>query len=306
MLLLMPIVRAAVDSVSPTAESRNIPIQLRSSATSATVIGEAGRLQQVLSNVIFNAVKFSKDGDVVDVSVDQNGPFTRIMVCDYGQGISPEFLPYVFERFRQADGSTTRRYGGLGLGLAIARHILQLHDGTISVCSDGPGRGTRVTIELPVVARHDASGAIQTLSETSTKSRPAGPSRLLSGMQILAVDDHEETLDLLAALLEQEAAIVRRCRSAAEALNALDDFDADVLIADIAMPREDGCMLLQRMHERGKLMPAIAVTACVRREDRARILDAGFDLFLPKPIDPAILIRSLFQISRRHAASSDT
>ena len=304
---LIRLVRAAIESVRPAAEERHIEITLRSVPVTEIVFADIGRLQQVLSNVLSNAVKFSRDGGLIDVLLEQAGPAARLVITDTGQGISPDFLPYVFERFRQGDGSKTRRHGGLGLGLSIAKHILELHDGSISVHSDGVGLGTRVTIDLPTVVRgwerKAAAGVENTVDHRIVEPET---SVSLAGIRVLSVDDHEDSLDLLDRLLSNEGITVRRCRSAAEAMNSVQEFDPDLLIADIAMPEEDGCSLLQRLGtERGKSMPAIAVTACVRQEDRERIKDAGFTVCLPKPLEPADLIRAIAQVCRRARAVTD-
>jgi CheY-like chemotaxis protein len=261
------------------------------------VLADIGRLQQVLSNVLSNAMKFSHDGGFIDISLEPAAANARLVIVDTGQGISPDFLPYVFERFRQGDGSKTRKHGGLGLGLSIAKHILELHDGSIFVHSDGVGFGTRVTIDLPIAIRSEERKAASLESMIEDGVFQSQPSSGLAGIRVLAVDDHEDTLDLLASLLADEAMVVLCCQSAAEAMNTVDEFDPDVLIADIAMPEEDGYSLLRRLRlERGKSIPAIALTACVRPEDRERIDDSGFAVCLPKPLEPADLIRAI-----RHA-----
>jgi PAS domain S-box-containing protein len=288
---LPAVIQAALESVRPAAERKRIQLQLRFTAYDLTTLGDSGRLQQVMLNILSNAVKFSLEGSLVDIALGKDGSEGRIIVTDTGQGIAAEFLPHVFERFRQADGSTTRKHGGLGLGLSIAKDILALHGGSISVVSDGPGLGTQVMVRLPLVT-----------SESTSADKGAGlvaPSsaKKLRGIRALAVDDHQETLDLMGLLLENEGAVVQRCNSAAEAVLALDNFEPDVLIADLAMPDEDGCTLLKRLRtERHMTMPAIAVTACLRDEDRERIREAGFAAQLPKPFDPDVLIHSLVRV----------
>jgi len=290
---LSAIIQAALESVRPAAERKRIQLQIRFTAYDLTTLGDSGRLQQVMLNVLSNAVKFSLEGGLVDVCLGKDGSEARITITDTGQGIGPEFLPHVFERFRQADGSTTRKHGGLGLGLSIARDILTLHGGLISVQSDGPGLGTQVKVQLPLISSGYASADKGAALVTPSSAKK------LRGIRALAVDDHQETLDLMALLLENQGAVVQRCNSAAEAVRALDSFDPDVLIADLAMPDEDGCTLLKRLRtERGKTMPAIAVTACLRDEDRERIRDAGFAAQLPKPFDPDVLIHSLVRVCR--------
>jgi PAS domain S-box-containing protein len=294
---LIRLVQSAIDTVRPAAEERRIQITLRSTPTTEIVLADIGRLQQVLSNVLSNAMKFSHDGGFIDISLEPAAANARLVIVDTGQGISPDFLPYVFERFRQGDGSKTRKHGGLGLGLSIAKHILELHDGSIFVHSDGVGFGTRVTIDLPIAIRSEERKAASLESMIEDGVFQSQPSSGLAGIRVLAVDDHEDTLDLLASLLADEAMVVLCCQSAAEAMNTVDEFDPDVLIADIAMPEEDGYSLLRRLRlERGKSIPAIALTACVRPEDRERIDDSGFAVCLPKPLEPADLIRAI-----RHA-----
>ena len=300
---LIRLVQSAIESVRPAAEERHIQITLRSAPTTEIVLADIGRLQQVLSNVLSNAMKFSRAGGCIDVLLEQTGSAARLVIADTGQGISPDFLPYVFERFRQGDGSKTRKHGGLGLGLSIAKHILELHDGSISVQSDGVGHGTRVTIDLPIAVRREEQkpAGLESMVEGGVfESEPSGG---LAGIRVLAVDDHEDTLELLASLLTGESIIVLCCQSAGEAMNSVDEFDPEVLIVDIAMPEEDGCSLLRRLRtERGKSIPAIALTACVRPEDRQRIHDSGFAVCLPKPLEPADLIRAIRHVCHHKLA----
>jgi PAS domain S-box-containing protein len=297
-VLLQQIVQAAIDSVRPAAGNKRIDLNLRLPQQGVTVLGDAIRLQQVVTNILSNAVKFSVNGGRIDVFLDRDAAFGRIIVSDNGQGIDPEFLPHVFERFRQGDGSATRKHGGLGLGLAIAKHIVELHAGSISVYSDGPGCGARVTIYMPAIAGPSMRG------DPGSRRSESIPSRPLAGVRILAVEDHADTLDLFANVLEREMAVVRRCSSASEALGAIGEFKPDMVVADIAMPGEDGCALLRELRTQGQLMPAIAVTACVRPEDRARIIEAGFDFYLPKPVEPDVLVRALAQVRTVRAATS--
>ena len=290
-VLLSAIIQAALDSVGPAAEHKQIEFSTRISSHRATTLGDFERLQQVILNILSNAVKFSPPGTGIEIVFEDDGSEARLTVTDKGHGISPEFLPYVFERFRQADSSTTRKHGGLGLGLSIAKDILELHGGSISVHSDGAGLGTQVTARLPIIMTESIIAGAGV-----TESVPVRP---LNGIRALAVDDHAETLEMLGTLLEGEGAIVRCCGSAAEAILALTDFDPDVLVADIAMPDEDGCSLLMRLRtEHGKTMPAIAVTACVRQEDRERISNAGYDIQISKPLAADALIRALARLCR--------
>jgi len=217
------------------------------------------------------------------VRIERRDDLARIVVSDTGTGIAREFLPHVFERFRQADGSTTRRHGGLGLGLAIVRHIVEVHGGTVSADSAGAGQGATFTVEIPISAesgRHDGASD----GETDGVPRP------LRGVRVLVVDDEADARELMKVILEQAGARVVAVDSAAAALTAVDTVHPAVLISDIAMPGDDGYTLLGTLRERGIDIPAVAVTAYGRPEDRQRAVSAGFQLHVPKPIEPKLFV----------------
>ncbi len=283
---LESVLEASVNVVRPTAEAKNIRIELTFDQEPLSVSGDANRLQQVFWNVLSNAVKFTPPGGTVSVRLRKADSHVSIDVADTGVGISPEFLPYVFDRFRQADSTSTRRQGGLGLGLAIARHLIEIHGGSIEVWSEGEGKGATFTVKLPIVG----SGLVPpTLvpEKQSTATPSPFPKELLSDVKVLIVDDDEDTLELLGAALKQRSADVTKVTSVKEALAAIKRDKPDVLISDIAMPNEDGYELIEQVIalDLQPRIPAIAITAYARDEDRERALAAGFQRYLSKPVE---------------------
>jgi CheY-like chemotaxis protein len=263
------------------------------------ISGDANRLQQVVWNLLSNAVKFTESGGRVCVKVSQVGSAVEISVSDTGQGISPEFLPYVFERFRQADSTTTRQHGGLGLGLAIARHLVEIHGGSIKAESKGQGRGATFRIRLPLVDA--AAGAADFGDEDQFKM--AKSPQLLSGLNVLLVDDDSDTLTLMATALTKRQANVTAVSSAGEAIQAITRKRPDVLVSDIAMPDEDGYGLIEKIRrlENGETqnIPAVAITAYAKEEDRERALSSGFQIYLAKPVELTELISVVARAARR-------
>jgi CheY-like chemotaxis protein/anti-sigma regulatory factor (Ser/Thr protein kinase) len=256
--------------------------------------GDRRRLHQVLGNILSNAVKFTPDGGRIELDCGVEDDWVRIEVRDTGAGITPEFLPYVFDRFRQADSRSTRRYGGLGLGLAIARHLVEQHGGEIRAHSDGLGCGTTIIVRLP--ACHAPSFVDRVPARAPVADEPR-----LDGLVALVVDDHRDSRELLAAVLEDRGAAVVQCERAADALDALSRGRIDLLVADIAMPEIDGYDLVRRLRAQGVRTPAIAVTAYARPEDRQKALAAGYAACCAKPIDTSHvleIIRAL-PLSRR-------
>ncbi len=298
-LEVVPVVENAINVVRPTADAKGIRIETYFDSTPAMISGDANRLQQVVWNLLSNAVKFTNTGGRVCVKVSQAGPAVEISVLDTGQGIDAEFLPYVFDRFRQADSTTTRQHGGLGLGLAIARHLVEIHGGSIKAESLGTGRGAKFTIRLPLA---DAKAGAGEFGEASKFTLARSP-QLLSGVNVLLVDDDSDTLTLMATALTRRQANVTAVSSAGEAIRAITQKRPDVLISDIAMPDEDGYGLIEKIRrlENGETeqIPAVAITAYAKDEDRERALSAGFQIYLAKPVELTELISVVARAARR-------
>lgn len=267
------------------------------------IAGDEDRLQQVVWNLLANAVKFTPSGGHVRVRAARVGPHVEITVADTGAGIHAEFLPHVFERFRQADATTTRAHGGLGLGLAIVRHLVEMHGGTVRAESEGPGQGATFTVTLPVraVAAAGQGGASR---EAAVRAVSATRDALaLTGMRVLVVDDEADARELLVTVLEQFGAEPRAAGSVAEALEVLEELRPDVIVSDIGMPGEDGYVLLRKVRmleaARGSpCIPAVALTAYARGEDRRRALMAGFRMHVAKPVEPVELAEAIARAAR--------
>jgi PAS domain S-box-containing protein len=292
-LLLSDVIRAALDTVRPMVEAKGLRVQLKPDPAGSAIRGDAGRLQQVVWNLLSNAAKFTPPGGRITLQLARVDEHVELQVSDTGQGIEPAFLPYVFDRFRQADSSSHRAHGGLGLGLAIVRHVVELHGGTVRAASLGGGQGATFTVRLPVATV--VSGAGQEAAPVETAELD-GEALSLQGRRVLVVDDQPAILDLLADLLTAEGASVQVCASAAEGLALLRSWGPDVLLSDIAMPGQDGYWLIEQVRqlppEEGGATPAVALTAYVRMEDRLRVLAAGFQQYVPKPLD-AVELRSV-------------
>ena len=233
----------------------------------------------------------------MQLKLDRVGSTAQITVTDTGEGISPDFLPYIFNRFQQGDGTTTRRHGGLGLGLAIARHLVEMHGGTIEAASEGLDKGAKFTVAFPLVALRSASGSLVSSNLVSTAQESASNGKheaSLKGLRILAIDDEPDVRDMLQTLLEDCGATVLTASSAKEGLEALAAWKPHVLISDIGMPEEDGYSLIRKIRalspEQGADVPAIALTGYVRVEERMRALEAGYQMFVPKPVETSELI----------------
>ncbi|KYF59411.1 hypothetical protein BE08_22050 [Sorangium cellulosum] len=305
-LLIDPgaVVGAAVESLRPTADAKGVALELAVGARDARLLGDATRLQQVFWNLVSNAVKFTPAGGVVRVSVAQRGADLHVDVSDTGQGIRPDFLPFVFDRFSQADSSTTRRHGGLGLGLAIVRHLVELHGGRISARSEGEGRGATFEVALPVAdaAQSERDGLFRARNGAAPDRAPPGaPGKRIDGVRVLVVDDEDDAGEIAGSMLRELGGEPRVVRSAEEALRALAEFRPDILISDLGMPHEDGFALMHRVRalppDAGSAIPAIAITAYARREDRQRALAAGFHVYLTKPIDAAALSEAVSSLA---------
>ena len=283
------VMRSAIEIVDPDAAAKRIAIDVSIDAEAGRLRGDGGRLQQVLWNLLSNAVKFTPAGGRIRVRVRANGPRMILTVTDSGTGIPREFLPFVFEPFRQADASATRKHGGLGLGLAIAKQLVEAHGGTVSVASGVEGTGATFTVNLPALPRAPAP-----LLSTGAVVPPV-PSSLV-GLSVLVVDDDEASRSVVAAHLEHHRATVLTAASAAEALDVLARVRVDVLLADVAMPGEDGYSLLRKLRlieSPARAIPAAALTAFARAEDRRDALAAGFQMHLSKPIDASSLVAAV-------------
>ena len=282
---LVSIVNRAVDSIRPAAEARGVLIERRFDTPAQLTSGDGDRLQQVVWNLLTNAVKFTPSGGTVTISLERHTLLDELTIRDTGIGIEPAFLPHVFDTFRQADASSTRAHGGLGLGLSIVRHLVEMHGGAVEAQSAGTGQGSTFTVRLPVRQAETLVPETPTHDPIKTKT--------LSGALILVVDDDADSRDLLTSVFESAGATVRAVASAAEALSAAVERPPDALVSDIAMPGQDGCSLLVQMKEGlGPRAPraAVAVTAFAAERDRQATAAAGFDRHIAKPFDPLALV----------------
>lgn len=292
---LAAVAQGALDAVRPLAAAKGVELALSADPTAIEpVSGDPGRLQQVIWNVVANAIKFTPEGGRVDVFIEFSAGCMQLRVVDTGQGISPDFLPHVFDRFRQGDSATTRRETGLGLGLAIVRQIVQLHGGTVDADSPGEGYGATFTIRLPVAVGFAQVGPTGALGER--RSPDMVPTRL-DNLRVLVVDDSDDGRALTSFVLTEAGASVRAVRSVPEALAILEREQPDALVSDIGMPDKDGYALIRqiRQHEaeHGGFLPAVALTGYARTSDRTRILAAGFQALVTKPLDPVELTRAI-------------
>ena len=298
---LVHIVQHAVDALRLASEAKVVTILATLDENAEPIMGDPHRLQQVVWNLLSNAIKFTPKGGRIQLIMERTESNLKLVVVDTGRGIAPAFLAHVFERFKQADGATTRAFGGLGLGLAISRHIVELHGGTIEVESKGEGLGSTFTVLLPVSPiRPDSRASAARLSPSPTE--PFEIREELKDLKVLVVDDEEDARDLLVAVLEKCGAIVAFAGSAAEAMEKFLLDRPDVLISDIGMPGEDGYELIRKVraldHAAGANIPAAALTAYARAEDRRKALDAGFMMHLPKPVEPAELVAVVANLTR--------
>ena len=298
---LLAVIDAALASARPTATAKNITLRQTLAPLPALSPGDADRLQQVVWNLLSNAIKFTpRDGEVT-VRARQDETHTEIDVADTGVGIQPDFLPFVFDRFRQSDATTTRSHGGLGLGLSISRHLVEMHGGTVAAASAGEGRGATFTVSLPLEL--PAGHTLERDRPNALDGVPvAGPGAGgLANVRVLVVDDESDSRRVVVRVLTRAGAEVREADSARGVTDILAEFPADVLISDIAMPGEDGYSLIRRLRASANVMwrtlPAMALTAFARPEDRAQSLAAGFQLHLPKPFDPAALLAGVASLA---------
>ncbi|MBN8711847.1 MAG: hypothetical protein BGO12_15780 [Verrucomicrobia bacterium 61-8] len=302
---LSSVISAAVESVSPSADLKQITITKAIDPAAAEIRGDPTRLQQVIWNLLTNAIKFTPKDGSVDILLDQYEDYARISVRDTGMGIKPEFLPRVFERFTQEDSSTTRKYGGLGLGLAIVKNLVELHGGVVAAESEGEGRGATFRVMLPLppaLSRiRAARGELHRPTDFPDGMSWEGPT--LKGKNVLVVDDDPDASEIVSRILSQYGAEVTTVESGPTALSMLDSSRYHVLISDIAMPEMDGYEFVRAIRESGnraaETIPAIALTAFSRSEDRRKAMLAGFDIFLSKPVDPPELLAVVSRYAQR-------
>jgi PAS domain S-box-containing protein len=292
-------VEAALAAVLPAAEAKGVRVERSLDAGAGPVLADPDRLQQIVVNLLGNAVKFTPRGGWAEVRLEWDGDGVRIQVSDNGEGISPELLPHVFDSFWQADASSTRQQGGLGLGLAIVRQLVDLHGGSVAAASPGKGEGAVFTVSLPLLKPREATKELPLVIPPAGATAPPPP---LAGVRVLAVEDDESTLDALTELLSLQGADVAPAASVNQALETLPGFDPDVLVSDIGMPGRDGYDLIREIRSRGRdaeALPAVAVTAYASPEDRQRALAAGFQVHLAKPVDPRELTRVIASLAGR-------
>jgi CheY-like chemotaxis protein len=291
---IQPIIQAAIDSLQPAAEAKGVRVEFVSKTLSAEIAVDPDRVQQVVWNLLSNAIKFSPTSGIVRISSELKDNALCITVSDNGRGIEPEFLPYVFETFSQADSTSARTHGGLGIGLAIVRHIVESHGGHVTAGSLGAGQGATFTVMLPVRTAEDPVRA-------KTPTRNPGRQSSLKDLQVLVVDDEVDTREMLTTILLEKGATVTSAGSVQEALASLEASVPSILVSDIAMPGEDGCILLKKLRDMEQAqhwspIPAIALTAYARDEDRKAALDAGFEMHISKPFDPAMLVGAIVEL----------
>jgi signal transduction histidine kinase/DNA-binding response OmpR family regulator len=301
------VIAAAFETVRPTVDAKNIRFRKSLDDSVGLILGDSNRLQQIVWNLLSNAIKFTPNGGEVEVRLDRLESSARITVADSGEGISEEFLPYVFDRFRQADSSLSRQHTGLGLGLAIVRHLVEMHGGYVGADSPGPGKGAVFTVSFPLMDEKSRASNSRRPADGFTSDR--GVPQDLVGLRILIVDDEPDAREVLVAILEQRGAEVIAAGSAADALARLcqesNGSIPDVLVSDIGMPGEDGLSLITRIRrlkpEQGGEIPAIALTAYARTEDCARFLAAGYQRHVAKPVEPSVLAITVSTLARRAA-----
>jgi PAS domain S-box-containing protein len=304
-LELLTVIEPAVEAIRPAAEAKEIRLQTLFDTNAGPISGDADRLQQVFWNLLSNAVKFTPKHGRVQIRLEQINSHVEITISDTGKGIDPEFIPHVFDRFRQADQTTTRRQGGLGLGLSIVRQLVEMHGGTIEAESEGEGKGTSFIVKLPRLI-----AIPRTEKEEEKRVHPTASKEYLSidcapeltGLRVLIVDDEADARELLKQVLEMCGSEVATTGSAAEALAALEAESFDVLVSDIGMPEEDGYTLINKVRllppEKGGRIPAVALTAYARVEDRVRALTSGFQVHVPKPVEPVELVAVIASLAK--------
>jgi signal transduction histidine kinase/ActR/RegA family two-component response regulator len=300
---LPSVIQAAVEVVQLAADAKGVRLEVVVDPIAGPVTGDPNRIQQIVWNLVSNAIKFTPRGGKVQVTLERVNSHVELSVSDSGQGIDPEFLPHVFERFSQADASATKRHAGLGLGLTIVKNLTELHGGSVRAKSAGLGKGSTFIISLPI-------SVVRSLNVDHNRQHPATPietafvsSPDLAGINVMVVDDDLDALELVKCVLEGCKARVTGCSSAAQCLDLLPESRPDVLITDIGMPHEDGYSLVRSLRalpkEKGGETPAVALTAFARSEDRRRAMLCGFDMHVSKPVEPGELVAVVARMARR-------
>jgi len=295
-------VLAAIEGVRPAAEAKRLTIRYTGSDLIPIVTGDSSRLQQIASNLLVNAVKFTDEGKAIDVRLVANGDYAELSVADEGIGIDPAFEPHLFQRFRQADTGNARRHGGLGLGLSIVSSLVELHHGAVHARSDGPGTGATFVVRLPL-----SNTAVRPLVDVDTLTEPSAPPSI-AGVRVIVVDDEADVRAAVAGLIERAGAEVLALESGASIDAAVADFRPHVLVLDIGMPGEDGYALIRRIRRLSKSAggetPAVSLTAHARDEDRRRAMELGFQAHLPKPVNVAQLVSTIARVASERGSRS--
>jgi CheY-like chemotaxis protein len=295
------VIEAAVDALRPAADAKGIRLQPILDPRAGPVSGDPDRMQQVVWNLLSNAVKFTPRGGRVQIRLERVESHVEIVVTDTGKGIESAVLPHVFDRFRQADSSSQRAHGGLGIGLALVKSLVELHGGTVHAASPGPDQGATFTVKLPRMLHVDAG------AEAGVPGWRLGTPSSLAGIALLVVDDDTDALDLFATVLRQAGAEVRTARSVREALALLATWEPDVVVSDIEMPEENGYVFIQRLRggeiPHGERIPAVAVTAYGGVSERIKIASAGFDSYVAKPVEPDELAAIIGRLVARARAT---
>jgi CheY-like chemotaxis protein len=299
---LPKIVEGAIESVRPTLEAKGIALVTHVELDAPLVLGDPNRLQQVAWNLLSNAIKFTPKGGRVELTVACVGSQIELVVSDNGQGIEASFLPFLFQRFHQAEGGATRRQGGLGLGLAICRHLVELHGGTIEASSDGVGRGATIRVKLPLLPIASRSPERRKVQTARNPNLPLVAPPELKDLKVLVVDDQLDAREIIASVITNCGGIALEAGSADEAFSMVVSRRPDVILSDIGMPGEDGYSLIRRVRELppedGGRTPAAALTAYARAEDRRQALVAGFEMHVPKPVEPVELLTVVATLAR--------
>jgi PAS domain S-box-containing protein len=300
---IIPVIEAAIEVVRPAADAKSIRIETILDPSSGPVAGDPDRMQQIFWNLLSNAVKFTPKDGRIQVRLQLVNSHVEVVVSDTGKGVDPNLLPYIFERFRQGDGSTTREHGGLGLGLAIVRHLVELHGGVVNAYSEGQGRGTEFILQLPIMVSARTSQSGEQRVHPSVDGKLSGGVPALAGLRVLVVDDERDAREIISVILGEAGAEIATASGSREALDLVEQWKPDVLISDIGMPGESGYDLIRMVRalpaDHGGQTPAIALTAYARTQDRLKILSTGFQMHVPKPIEPIELATVVASLAKR-------